>query len=281
MKHSKLCVFLAAAVMVLSACTAYAEGVKLGRLMPAKLVAGLEESTQDVSDIVVWALNTPAHSTGKTTPRFYGNFAAMLMAMNAGEIDEFAVSQPVGEYITAVNPDFAVVCAARITGSTFVFGFRAENGGTMRDKFNAALADIRKDGTLDALKLKYCGNPGKDAPDTVQFESFPDAETVKVAVTGDIPPLDFVAADGNAAGFNTAILSEIGKRLKINIKLVYVETAARTTALMSGRADCIFWYQLYNASNNQPDTPEGVIFSDPYYDFNIMLHIGRKQPEKH
>ena len=280
MKHSKLCVFLAAAVMVLSACTAFAEGVKIGMLMPAKLVAGIDEQTQDVNDIIVWDLKNPAHKAGNF-PRFYGNLAAMLMALNAGELDEFAVSQPVGEYIIAVNPDFAVACATRITGSTFVFGFRAENGRAIRDKFNAALADIRKDGTLDALKLKYCSNPGKGNLDTVQFESFSDAETVKIAVTGDLPPLDFVTADGNAAGFNTAILSEIGRRAKINIKLVYVETAARTTALMSGRADCIFWYQLYNDSKNQPDSPEGVIFSEPYYDFNIMLHIGRKQPEKH
>ena len=277
MKHMKLFVLLAAAVMVLSACTAYADGVKLGMLMPAKLVAGIDEATQDVNDIILWDLKKTAHKAG-TMPRFYGNFAAMIMAMNAGELDEFAVSQPVGEYIIAVNPDFSVACATRITGSAFVFGFRAENGGAMRDKFNAALADMS---TLDTLKLKYCSNPGKCDPDTVQFESFPDADTVKIAVTGDLPPLDFVAADGNAAGFNTAILSEIGRRTKINIKLVYVETAARTTALTSGRADCIFWYQLYNDSKNQPDAPEGVIFSEPYYDFNIMLHIGRKQPEKH
>ena len=276
MKHMKLFVLLAAAATVFSACAAFADGVKLGMLMPAKMVAGLEESTQDMSDIVLWNLYTPAHSTGKTTPRFYANFTSMLIALNAEEIDEFAVSQSVGEYITAVNPDFAVVCAARITGASFVFGFKAKNGGAIRDKFNAALADMRKDGTLDALRLKYCGNPGKDTPDTVKFEEFSDAETVKIAVTGDMPPIDYIAADGTPAGFNTAILSEIGRRAKINIKLLHVETAARTTALMSGRADGVFWYQIYKDSKNQPDAPEGVIFSDPYYDFNITLHIGKK-----
>ena len=280
MKHSKLCVFLAVAVIVLSACTAYADGVKLGMLMPAKFAAGINESTLDVSDIVVWELNTPAHNEG-ITPKFYSNFASMIMALNAGEIDEFAVSQPVGEYITAVNPDFAVVCANRIIGVDFVFGFLAKNGGAIRDKFNSALAGMRQDGTLDALRLKYCGRPGHSKMDSVKIENFPDAETVRVAVTGDVPPLDFVAADGEAAGFNTAILAEIGKRLKINIKLLHVETAARTTALTSGRADCVFWYQLYRDSKNQPDAPEGVIFSDPYYDFNITLHIGSRQPEKH
>ncbi len=275
MKRMKLFVLLAAAVMVLSACTAYADGVKLGMLTPAKLVAGLNESIQDVSGLVVWQINSPAHSTGAVTPKIYSNFTTMLMALNAGEVDELAVSQPVGEYITAVNPKIAISCVNRITGASFVFGFRAgeEKGESLRKGFNSALASMRQDGTLDAIRLKYCGKPGHDKLDSVKMENFPDAETVNIAVTGDVPPLDFVAADGEAAGFNTAILSEIGKRLKVNIKLVYVETAARTTALMSGKADCVYWYQLYKDTDNQPDAPESVIFSDPYYDCNIFLHI--------
>ena len=274
MKHKMFKLFIAV-VMVFSACTAYAEDIKFGLLMPAKLVAGVEESTQNLS-IVLWHMRAAGHQPGKYTPRFYSNLATMLMALNAGEIDEFSVAQPVAEYITAMNPELEFSYAARITGASFVFGFRAEDGKAMRDKFNSALAEMKKDGTLDALRQEYCGNPGKDTPNAVKFEHFPDAETVSIAVTGDVPPMDYVAADGQAAGFNTAILSEIGKRLKVNIKLVYVETAARTTALMSGRADCVFWYQVYKASKTQPDTPESVIFSEPYYDFNIFLHVSKK-----
>lgn len=278
MKHMKLFVFLAVAVMVFSACTAYADGVKLGILTPAKLVAGLNESTQDAGSLVVWEINSPAHSTGAVMPKFYSNLTTMIMALNAGDIDEFAASQPLGEYITAVNPHFAVSCVHRITGASFVFGFRAgeERSESLRKAFNSALAGMRQDGTLDALRLKYCGKPGHDKLESIQMEKFPDADSVSVAVTGDVPPLDFVAPDGEAAGFNTAILSEIGKRLKINIKLLYVETAARTTALMSGKADCVFWYQLYKDTDSQPDAPESVIFSEPYYDCNIFLHIKAK-----
>ena len=274
MKH-KMFKLLIAVVMVFSAFTAYAEDIKVGLLMPAKLVAGLEESTQSFN-IVLWQMRAAGHQSGKHTPRFYSNLATMLMALNAGEINAFSVSQPVGEYITAMNPELEFSYAARITGASFVFGFRAEDGKALCGKFNSALAEMKKDGTLDALRQEYCGNPGKDIPAAVKFEKFSDAETVSIAVTGDVPPMDYVAADGEAAGFNTAILSEIGKRLKLNIKLVYVETAARTTALMSKRADCVFWYQVYKDSKSQPDTPESVIFSEPYYDFNIFLHVSKK-----
>ena len=276
MNHKRLCVFIIVAVITLSACCAYADGVKLGMLMPGKLVVGETPSMDAINGIVLWTLYRPGHGVDEISFKFYSNLATMLMALISGEIDELATSQVVGEYITAVNPDFVVACAGRITGTSFVFGFREGEGEALRRKFNAALADMRKDGTLEALRQTYCGNPGHDRMDSVKFETFPDAETVKVAVTGDVPPIDFVAADGEAAGFNTAILSELGRRAKVNIKLMYVDTAARTTALMSGRADCIFWYQIYKGVKEQPDAADGVIFSDPYYDFNISLHIGSK-----
>ena len=276
MKHIKLCVFITIIVIALSACGAHADGVKIGMLVPSKLVAGASDKPQDISNLVLWSLFRPGHGADEASFKFYNNLPTMLMALNSGEIDELSASQPLAEYLTAVNPEFMVSCVARITGASFVFGFKAEDGTALRDKFNAALADMRKDGTLDALTLKYCGNHGHDKMDSVKMENFPDAPTVRVAVTGDVPPLDYVAADGQAAGFNSAILSEIGRRAKINIKLVYVETAARTTALMSGRADAVYWYQVYKGTDEQSDAADGVIFSDPYYDTNIFIHIGRK-----
>ena len=53
--------------------------------------------------------------------------------------------------------------------------------------------------------------------------------------------MDYVAADGTPAGFNTAILAEIGRRLQVNIKLVQVDSATRALALSSGMVDVVFW----------------------------------------
>ena len=114
----------------------------------------------------------------------------------------------------------------------------------------------------------------------VAFEKFEGAETIKVAVTGDLPPIDYVAADGTPAGFNTAILAEIGKRLKVNIELMNVESGARAAALSSKRADVVFWFQVRAGEGVQPDVPEGVILSESYYDWTKYLHIRKKGEAK-
>ncbi|MBQ7221462.1 MAG: transporter substrate-binding domain-containing protein [Synergistaceae bacterium] len=276
MNRKKIYALFAIAVMLVSSCAAYAEGVKLGLLAPARET--LEGKVrEDINRMLVWSLRKTEHGFDDTTRRFYDNLATMLMALNAGEIDEFNLPQTIAEYVVGVNPEFTITCAERVTGASIAFGFRAEDGEALQKKFNDALSGMKADGTLDALILKYCGNPGHDKLDSVRLEKLPDAETVRVAVTGDMPPVDFVAADGEPAGFNTAILSEIGRRAGINIEPVYVETAARTAALMSGRVSVVFWYQFLKGAESQADAPEGVIFSEPYYNWNVFLHVGLKK----
>ena len=275
MNRNKICALAVLAVMLVSSCAAYAENVKLGMIAPAREV--LASMAKEDARMLVWNLHKTDRSPDGVTMRFYGSLATMLMALNAGEIDEFNLPQIVGEYMIGVNPELTVTGVERLAGAYIAFGFRADGGEALRKKFNDALAGMMSDGTLEALKLKYCGNPGHDKLDSVKLEKFPDAETVKIAVTGDLPPIDFVAEDGEAAGFNTAILAEIGRRANINIEPVYVDSAARTAALMSGRVSAVFWYQFLAGAEHQADAPEGVIFSEPYYDWNIFLHVGLKK----
>ena len=75
----------------------------------------------------------------------------------------------------------------------------------------------------------------------IALPHFDGAETVKIAVTGALPPMDYVAADGTPAGFNTAVLAEIGQRTGKNIELVVVDSLGRAAALASGAVDAVFW----------------------------------------
>ncbi len=278
MKHTKFCVIAIALTLVLSSCSAYAEAVKLGMLSQARDVlenTGGTNTTRMRSMVSIWRLTRPEHKQG-TTLKLYDNLANMLMALNSGEIDEILTSKPSAEYIISVNPEFEVCCAQRTAGSYLAFGFKKLDGMILQRNFNTAIRSMRKDGTLSELATKYCANPGKDSPEAVKFDTFPNAETVRVAVTGDFPPMDYVAADGTPAGFSTAVLAEIGRRLKINIKTVQTDTGARTAALMSGRVDAVFWYQFLKGTDYQPDSPEGVIFSEAYYEWDMFLHIKKK-----
>ena len=116
---------------------------------------------------------------------------------------------------------------------------------------------MKNKGVLALIEEKYINelNPNYILP--VEFEKFDGAETITIAVTGDMPPIDYIAPDGTPAGYNTAVLSEIGKRLRVNIKTVNVDTGARAAALKSGRVDVVFWFQS-NMDSNIPaiDVPE-------------------------
>ena len=102
-----------------------------------------------------------------------------------------------------------------------------------------------------------------------------------------IPPVDYINEKGAAAGYNTAVISEIGKRLKKNVEIINIEAGARSASLTSGRADVIFWYRTTEgvefpkeiAVNDNPvnkvinDTTEGVILSEPYYRWEKVLFL--------
>ena len=111
----------------------------------------------------------------------------------------------------------------------------------------------------------------------MRFEHFDGARTIRVAITGDLPPVDFIAEDGTAAGYNVAVLSEIGKLLKVNISLLNVNAGARTAALVSGRADVVFWYEVNNTIDFQPDVPDDVILSEPYLSWDTFMHIRKDE----
>ena len=198
------------------------------------------------------------------------------MALNAGEIHEMVLPDVVADYIMNVNKEYVSRLVLRSKGMGLAFGFRDDEGG-LRDKFNEALSVLKDDWTLEALEGVYIAS--RNEPEPVEFVKFEGADTIKVAVTGDLPPIDFIMADGTPAGFNTAVLAEIGAYLKKNIELVNIDAGARTAALASGRADAVFWYEVDMSADTQSDVPDGVILSTPYFEWNRFIHLRKAEKE--
>lgn len=161
-------------------------------------------------------------------------------------------------------------------GLAFQVGAYGERINHMRNAHRI----IKVDKTLAALQMEYVVNPGVKKPKAVEFAKFEGAETIKVAVTCDLPPIDYVDAERTAAGFNTAILSEIGKRLKMNVELFDIDSGARASSLSSKRSDVVFWFQVRAGEEIQPDVPNSVILSESYYDWTKYLHIRKKDRAK-
>ena len=268
----KLSLILAVCLVLALSCSAFAS-VKVGAL--SKL--NVDDTEFSIFQRSAAWTNLSHHSDDDVIV-FYDSIMSMLMSLSAGDIDEIDLPGIVGAYVLNSRPDYKISCVVRTKSEYLAFGFLKDKGEALRDKFNTALKAIREDGTLAALTARYMNVDG--TPEPVKFERFGSYETIRVAVTGDLPPIDYVGTDGKAAGFNTALLAEIAKRLKTNIKLVYVNSGSRTAALTSGRADVVFWYQLTEGNTKQYDVPDSVIVSDAYYDWNTFTHISQKNTYK-
>ena len=226
----------------------------------------------------------------------FDNLASMQLALDSGKIDAMNVADFVGKYFITNNDGYALVAAALNIRVSYAMGF-AENNTELRDKVNDALAELRGNGKLMELEEKYIYDAtGELTP--VQFETFDGAETITVAVTGDMPPMDYIGADGTPAGYNTALIAEVAKVMKVNVETINIEAGARSSALASGKADVVFWYdaadigpgpgqegEMAPPENMQGEmeavkdafSVEGVIFSQPYFRSNNRVYIAVKK----
>ena len=216
---------------------------------------------------------------------FYDTLLSMQMALKSRKINEVALPEAVGLYLVNNDPGLEILFSLNMTPSTISFGFKQGNN-SLQKEFNNAILSMKKDGTLDRLADKYIVNFAADNEE-VKFNNFKDAKTIKVAVTGDLPPIDYIAPDGRPTGYNTAILAEIGRRIKKNIRLISVDAGGRSAALASERADVVFWYRNTSGikSKNKKvgnalggvmkDSLSGVILSEPYYSWDTDLIVGK------
>ena len=220
---------------------------------------------------------------------FYDSLLAMQLALRARHIDEIVLPEFVVMYLMANNPkDYEIQFSLNMMPSTISFGFKAGNNALKKD-FDAAIKAMKADGTLMTIQDRFITNLGSNEPEEVKFTEFKGSPSIKVAVTGDLPPIDYIAADGRATGYNTAILAEIGKRLKRNIRVLSVDAGGRSAALASERADVVFWYRNTEGIKTPKklgknlkgvmvdSSANGVLLSEPYFEWDTDLVVGRSK----
>ena len=211
--------------------------------------------------------------------KYFDKMNDMQMAPDAKQIDMLSTYQNVANYMIQRNEKFETLPAERSLSDSFCFAVR-EGDKMLQRELNKAIKAMVNDGTLVNLSKKYITDLQDGAePPAVPIAHIDGADTIKVAVTGDLPPFDMILADGTPAGFSTAVLAELSRRINKNIELVSVDSAARASILSSNGADVVFWVSVPKDTALIPakiDQPEGVVLSDPYYQ-DTIAHIGLKK----
>ena len=224
---------------------------------------------------------------------FYDTMTDMLMALNRGDIAVLETDQNTVRYITSRN-DGIVDRPPYLNPNMLMFGMLLrEEDARLCDRISACIAEMEEDGTIEELRQRYVEDVIEgDDPDAVVPEVLPDAGTIKVAVTGDRPPMDYVSTGGEPLGFNTALIAEIAKRLGLNIEFVNVDSGARGIALATGVCDIVFWMEIGDFENWEgadfEDQPEKTVVTEPYMSVPLwwavlstspVVDLYRSQPE--
>ena len=250
--------------------------IKLG------MITRLNASEENFGEFMKKVEDTLNVKIASHKPVFFDNLNAMEMALQSKQIDEISTYRSVARYMIAKDPRFEVLKDHSLEFiDSFCFALR-DDETELKDSLNKVIKEMQSDGTLDKLTKEYITDVSTDnEPPAVELPHFDSADTIKVAVTGDLPPLDFVSADGKAAGFNTAVLAEIGNRMLKNIELVQVDSGARASALTSKQADVIFWaiVPVIEIIPSDTDKPDGVILTEPYFKDKIV-HMIFKEDKK-
>ena len=211
--------------------------------------------------------------------KYFDKMNDMQMALEAGQIDMLSTYQNVADYMIQRSDNKEVLQSERRLEDSFCFAL-CKGDTLLKNDLNKAIKAMTADGTLAKLLKQYITDLKSDEePPAVSITHIDGADTIKVAVTGDLPPFDLILADGTPAGFSTAVLSEVSKRIGKNIELVNIDSAARASILTSKGADVVFWVAVPKDSTLLPaniDQPEGIAVSEPYY-HDLITHVGLKK----
>ena len=198
----------------------------------------------------------------------YNRRSDAIMAVLSGKADAIACPSFVAEYYAKRNDQLKVVEPKAKINYKVIMVVRKEDGA-LRDELNRVMGTLKESGRLEAIESEWITNlPLTGEPANIGKMNSAGARTIRVGVSGDFPPLDYIAADGRPAGFNVAFMSEIGTQLDIKFEFISVEAAARFTALASGKIDVIFFHFK---SDQEPDlfdfNEEKWVMTNPYYEY--------------
>ena len=208
---------------------------------------------------------------------YFDSLNDMIMALDSDQIDAIDLNRSTADYLCANNDGLVILMDYDDSGDTvltdFVFNsllsfdfslMLPEAKQALADEFSEVLVEMEEEGALDELAKTYIESAVNGDVPAAEMPAIEGGETVRVAVTGDLPPMDYVTPDGQPAGFNVAVLAELGARTGKNIELVPITAAARAMALASDQVDVVFWSR--SCMGIQEMVNAGVPWRDLFYE---------------
>ncbi|MDR2713157.1 MAG: transporter substrate-binding domain-containing protein [Clostridiales bacterium] len=202
---------------------------------------------------------------------FYDTASAVVAALKSNKADAVLAFGPILEFYPARDAELKAIKLPAMGKTSLHMALRSTDA-QLRDQINAALIFMKDNGVLAGLEREFITDltpdkqlAGRDMP---EFDGKP---TLIVGLSGDAPPVDYVAADGKPAGYNVELLALLSEMLQVNFEISVIPLESKFPALASNKIDLFFLhavnadveFTLKTLENNNSAT-----LTEAYYEFS-------------
>ncbi|RID96030.1 ABC transporter permease subunit [Streptococcus constellatus] len=194
-------------------------------------------------------------------------------SLNSGSIDAMMDDQPVIEYAIKQGQNLKISMKGEAVGS---FAFGVKKGSKYEylvTEFNEALAQMKKDGSLDKIISKWTGSTKatSSTPETTTpagKKATPVKAKYTIASDSSFAPFVFQDSNNKYTGIDMDLIKAIAKDQGFTIEITNPGFDAALNAVQSGQADgMIAGMSVTDARKETFD------FSEPYYTANAILAV--------
>ena len=198
----------------------------------------------------------------------------MYNSLSAGDVDAVMDDQPVIEYAINQGQNLKISMKGEAVGS-FAFGVKkGSKHEHLVTEFNEALAQMKKDGSLDEIINKWTASKGSSdsaVPETstpAGQKASPTKDKYIIASDSSFAPFVFQDDSNQYTGIDMELIKAIAKDQGFTVEVTNPGFDAAINSVQTGQADGII------AGMSVTDARKKTFdYSDPYYTANSILAV--------
>ena len=187
----------------------------------------------------------------------YSKAADAVQALLTNKIDAVCIDDQVAKNFVAANPDELTMLDTAYSEESYAIAVSKDNP-ELTEKLNGAIAELKEDGTLDAILNKYIakeeGATGYVSPEGTEYPN----GTLVMATNAAFDPYEYIE-NGEIVGIDAEFAKALCDKLGYDLEIEDMEFDSIIAAVVSGKAD----FGMAGMTVT-PEREEQINFTDTY-----------------
>ena len=187
----------------------------------------------------------------------YNKAADAVQALLTNKIDAVCIDDQVAKNFVAANPDELTMLDTAFAEESYAIAVSKDNPD-LTEALNGAIAELKEDGTLDAILDKYIakveGATGYVSPEGTEYPN----GTLVMATNAAFDPYEYIE-NGEIVGIDAEFAKALCDKLGYDLQIEDMEFDSIIAAVVSGKAD----FGMAGMTVT-PEREEQIDFTDTY-----------------